>query len=655
MCGISGFINLDRDQSPHALEQTISAMSQTLHHRGPDSAGLWVDAQQGIALGHQRLAIQDLSPSGHQPMHDNSQRYTLVFNGEIYNFNDLKQDLDPHPWRGHSDTEVLLAALTKWGIDQTLQRTVGMFALALWDRHTQTLILARDRMGEKPLYYGWQGRTLLFGSELKPLQKHPQWQGVMDRHALTLYLRHNAIPAPHSIYQGIFKLQPGCYCTFSLQGSQTPCDGKIHTYWSMHQQVQHALQNPFQGDAHEAEKLLADQLHSTVRQQMIADVPLGAFLSGGIDSSLIAAVMQAESSKPIHTFTIGFQEADHDESPYAQAIAQHLGTQHTTLQVTHSDALDMVSTLPTTYDEPFSDSSQLPTLLLAKLTRQHVTVALSGDGGDELFGGYDRYGECMKLWKLINHVPGSMRGIASKMGKAMPPGMWSALLRPASPWLPKKAQGNPGDIVHKVLDLFASPSQAQLYRHMVSHWDRPETLVLGSEEPHSAMLHHWQTLTAADAPIHKMMYVDSLGYLPDDILVKVDRAAMAASLETRVPLLDHRMVELAWTLPLALKRSGEQGKQPLRGLLTRYMPERLFERPKMGFGIPLEQWLRGPLKTWAADLLAPERLQQQGLLNPVPIQQAWQAHQSGQQNLHYPLWDILMLQAWLEHHQPRLA
>ncbi|ABK45718.1 asparagine synthase (glutamine-hydrolyzing) [Magnetococcus marinus MC-1] len=652
MCGISGFYQ--PAASEQELAHNITRMTATLQRRGPDDGGFWLEPSCGLALGHRRLAIQDLSPLGHQPMADASGRYQIVFNGEIYNFLELKQNLErhygPQPWRGHSDTEVLLALIGHSGLEAALAQCRGMFALALWDRQQRILTLARDRLGEKPLYYGRQGDSLLFASELKALRAHPHWQGGVDRHALTLFMRHSTVPAPYTIHPGIHKLQAGCYQRFQWHPEQGMQDlGMIH-YWSMSQVVAHANAHPFDGDETAALQAVEQQLMAIIGRQMVADVPLGAFLSGGIDSSLITAMMQAQSSRPVQSFTIGFAEASHDESAYAQAIARHLGTQHTTLQVTPQDALALVPSLPLIYDEPFSDASQLPTTLLAGLTRQHVTVALSGDGGDELFGGYDRYGESMALWRLRGRVPSPLRRPLARAGRALPSGVWSALLRPVAACLPAKARDNPGDIVHKMMDLLVQPDFAHLYRHMLSHWSDPGNLVVGGHEPPTNLTRGWTQPWRQD-PVAQMMYWDTLLYLPDDILVKVDRAAMWSSLECRIPLLDHRLVELVWSMPMHFKRRDGVPKWLLQRLLGKRVPEALFERPKMGFGVPLERWLRGPLKGWAQDLLAPALLQRQGYLNPEPIARIWRQHQQGSHNWHHLLWDLLMWQAWLAEHE----
>ena len=643
MCGIVGFMNF---HSNAEIKPLLSAMAAAIEHRGPDDVGVWDDPTHGLGLGHRRLSILDLSPAGHQPMTSASGRYTLVFNGEIYNHLDLRKALGEQSWRGHSDTETLLAAFEHWGLEETLKKTVGMFAIAAWDRESATLNLARDRIGEKPLYYGWQNGVFLFGSELKALQKHPSFEGKINRNALTLLLRHNYIPSPHSIYEGIYKLSPGTLL-------KLPHGVKAHNpqpteYWSVSEAVkqgQSTLCSVFEAEAvEELERLLRE----AVALQMVADVPLGAFLSGGIDSSTIVALMQAQSSRPVKTFTIGFNEEGYNEAVHAKAVAHHLGTEHTELYVTPEQALDVIPRLPHLYDEPFSDSSQIPTFLVSQLTRQHVTVSLSGDAGDELFGGYNRYVLAHNLWRKIALMPRAGRRLIAKALTAMSPQTWNMLLSPFQKLTPASLRlANLGDKLHKGAAVLSSNDIDAVYLKLISHWDDPASVVLGAEEP-STLLNGNTHPFAGLGDIQRMMALDAMTYLPDDILVKVDRAAMGVSLETRVPMLDHRVVEFAWRLPLPMKIRNGQGKWVLRQVLYKYVPKELIERPKMGFGVPIDSWLRGPLRDWAEDLLDESRMKQEGFFDPKPIREKWLEHLSGGRNWQYYLWDVLMFQAWLK-------
>ncbi len=607
-----------------------------------------------------------ISPSG---------RYVIAYNGEIYNHLELRRDLEkthfldpsarsPHPqplsprergmgvWRGHSDTETLLAAFEAWGIEATLKKSVGMFALALWDRETRTLTLARDRMGEKPLYYGWVRGALVFGSELKAIRAYPGFDNPIERRALTLFMRHNYVPAPWSIYQNIWKLPPGCWVQFGADaltpGPSPGGRGGVRAYWSLREVAQAGLANPFVGSEEEAVAELDRLLRQSLRGQMLADVPLGAFLSGGIDSSTVVAVMQAMSGRPVKTFSIGFHEGEYDEAQHAKAVARHLGTDHTEWYVTSRDALEVIPKLPTLYDEPFADSSQIPTHLVCKLARRHVTVALSGDGGDELFGGYNRYFWAMALWRRLSRVPLPLRRLAARGIEALSPTAWNRFYGMIEPALPRRLRIRlPGDKLHKAAHLFSASHPEQIYHQLVSHWKNPAALVLGGTEPATPITDSTAWIEGMDFA-QQMMYLDAITYLPDDILVKVDRAAMGVSLETRVPLLDHRLVEFAWRLPLCMKIRNGQGKWLLRQVLYRYVPKELMERPKMGFGAPIDHWLRGPLRDWAEDLLAEDRLKREGFFDPAPIRRRWQEHLSGQRNWQYHLWDVLMWEAWLE-------
>lgn len=621
-------------------------MANAIEHRGPDSDGYWTDPQAGIGLAHRRLAIVDLSPAGAQPMASVSGRYVLAFNGEIYNHLRLREALAHDgkvaaAWRGHSDTETLLAGFEAWGIEETLQRAIGMFAVAVWDRAERVLTLARDRLGEKPLYYGWQGQgsgaAFLFGSELSALRRHPAFAAEVNRDALALYMRHNCIGGEHSIYTGIRKLAPG----HLLSVSTVRPEPVVRAWWSGAEVAARGLAQPFAGSPVQAVDALEALLRDAVAQQMMADVPLGAFLSGGIDSSTVVALMQAQSSRPVRTFSIGFHEEGYNEAEHAKAVAQHLGTYHTEMYVTAQQALDVIPKLPTLYSEPFADSSQIPTFLVSQLARQHVTVSLSGDAGDELFCGYTRYQMTAGMWGKVSRLPRSLRLAAAAVIRALPTGAWDKL----GGVLPASLGARVGDKLHKGAALLGSRSVADLYRGMVSHWADPASVVLGAREP--------ATVLAGAAPdlqglgdVERMMALDMLSYLPDDILAKVDRAAMGVSLETRVPFLDHRVVEFAWSLPLGYKLRNGVTKWPLRQVLYRHVPRELIERPKMGFGVPIDHWLRGPLRDWAESLLSESRLAQEGFFNPAPIRQKWAAHLSGQRNWQYHLWDVLMFQAW---------
>ena len=644
MCGITGFL----DSSIEYPDQTLRRMTDAIVHRGPDDEGHWHDRDAGVALGHRRLSILDLSPAGHQPMHSASGRLVIVFNGEIYNHRQLRGELErlaPRQWRGHSDTEVLLEAFETWGVESAAKRLIGMFAIALWDRRERVLHLMRDRIGEKPLYYGRVGKAFLFASELKSLRCFPGWEGVVDRDALTLLLRHTYIPAPHSIYRGIHKLAPGTILSLPLGAAAIP-----HPvgYWSARECAEQGIARPFQGTERQAADQLDQLLRDAVGQQMEADVPLGAFLSGGVDSSAVVAMMQAQSSRPVRTFTIGFDEKSYNEAEYAKAVAQHLGTAHTELYINASDALGVIARLPKIYDEPFTDSSQIPTFLVSQLTRRHVTVSLSGDGGDELFGGYNRYFWCRDIWRKIGWLsPGSRTAFAKGLRLLSPQG-WDRAFRACSALLPGSLRvPAPGDKLHKLAEIVDVAHPIDMYQQLVSLWQDPQGIVLQSREPKTALTDRSRWISTEDFTL-QMMYQDLVGYLPDDILVKVDRAAMAVSLETRVPFLDHRVVEFAWRLPLDLKIRSGQGKWLLRQVLYRYVPRELIERPKMGFGVPIDSWLRGPLRDWAEELLNEKRLKEEGYFDPAPIRLKWQEHLSGQRNWQYHLWDVLMYQSWLE-------
>jgi asparagine synthase (glutamine-hydrolysing) len=643
MCGIAGFI------SPGLVdpEAICRAMARALLHRGPDDSGYRVYRDVGVGLAHRRLSIVDLSPAGHQPMRSPGGRYEIVFNGEIYNHLAIRRQLHAGGgeavWRGHSDTETLLAAIEAWGMQSALRRCVGMFALAVWDRERRRLTLARDRIGEKPLYYGRSGQAFLFGSELKALQAHPDFQARIDRNCLALYLRHGYVPEPYSIFSGIRRLPPGTTLEVDAQGhSDEPL-----AYWSAAAVTELVPAGQYTGDDGAAIAALDRLLSEAVALQMVADVPLGAFLSGGIDSSLIVALMQKQSLRRVRTFTIGFTEPAYDESPHARAVAQHLGTEHTELLVTPAEAMQVIPRLPSIYDEPFGDSSQIPTFLVAQLARQHVTVALSGDAGDELFGGYTRYAWAKRLWGAMS-AQRRVRKLTASTIRALSPEAWSRLFAYAKPLVPLRWQAaHMGDKLHKFADLIDC-SREELYRTLISHWPAPAQVIHGATEPGTPL-----TDLMAESGNRSfeecMMYWDLMSYLPGDILVKVDRAAMAVSLETRVPMLDHRVIEFAWSLPLRMRVRDGEGKWLLKKVLSRYVPPVLTDRPKTGFGIPIDSWLRGAMREWAEELLDESRLRQDGFFDPAPIREKWQEHVEGGRNWAYWLWDILMFQAWHEH------
>lgn len=648
MCGLVGVYSTSALDGAQLGTSILQAMAGAIAHRGPDSSGQWFDVESGIGLAHRRLAIMDLSEAGAQPMASASGRFVVAFNGEIYNHLALRADLDKgqtkYSWRGHSDTETILAGIEVWGLAATLAKCTGMFALALWDRESRRLFLARDRIGEKPLYYGWQQGVFLFGSELKALRVHPAFCGDIERDSIALFLRHNYIPAPFSIYKGIRKLPAGCFLEVKVVGEgeqETP-----QPYWSLTDAVAMGAANPFAGDHQDAVDELEKLLKDVVRGQMAADVPLGAFLSGGIDSSTIVAIMQAESDRPVNTFTIGFHETGYNEALHAKSVARHLGTEHTELYVTPEQAQAVISLLPSLYDEPFSDISQIPNFLISKLAREHVTVSLSGDGGDELFGGYARYGTANSAWNTMENLPGFMRNRISKSIKMIPVSSWDVFATPIKSFLPMRIR-NVGDKMHKLAELLTPASRAEFYERFMVQWTCSEDVVIGAARPGSIskkLIEQFQE----HQYIESMMFADSITYLPDDILVKIDRAAMGVALETRVPFLDHRIVEFAWSLPLSYKLFNGVAKWPLRQILHKYVPRELIERPKMGFSVPIDCWLRGPLRDWAEELLSESRLRTEGYLNPEPIRKKWTEHISGHRNWQYHLWSVLMFQAWLE-------
>lgn len=648
MCGICGFFS----KSPSSFSDSIFKMNSAISHRGPDDSGTWHDQNMGIVFGHQRLAVIDLSVSGHQPMKSSSGRYMLIYNGEIYNHLDIRKKIEKKfalkKWQGSSDTETLLEAIEVFGFEQTLKEIVGMFAFVIWDKKLRNLILARDRMGEKPLYFGWQGQgdnaVFLFGSELKALKAHPGFKGEVNRDALALLLRHNCIPAPYSIYKDIKKLLPGHFLKLNEADLRSALLPNSKQFWSLTDIAQSGVKNPILKNSQSTISELDKLLRQSIKQQMVSDVPLGAFLSGGVDSSTVVALMQAQSSQPIKTFTVGFNEDGYNEAEQAKAVAKHLGTDHTEIYISAKEAMSVIPKLPSLYDEPFSDSSQIPTFLVSQLAKKNVSVSLSGDAGDELFCGYNRHQISNNIWKKISLLPAPLRKLIGTSLTSLSPQKWNKL----SKWIPGSDSFNSfGDKIHKGANVLDASSLNDLYLKLVSHWENPSDIVLNSKEPATIITDHKFEFQATESQ-QKMMLLDGLTYLPDDILVKVDRAAMGVSLETRIPYLDHRVVEFAWKIPQSLKVREGKSKWILREVLNQYVPKKLFERPKMGFGIPIGTWLRGPLRDWAESLLNEKRLQDEGFFNPDPIRKKWKEHLSEKKNWQYQLWDILMFQAWLD-------
>lgn len=620
-------------------------MAATLVHRGPDDEGVWVDAGAGVALAFRRLAILDLSPAGHQPMVSGDGRFAIVFNGEIYNFRDLRAELEGRgrSFRGTSDTEVILEAASTWGPEETVPRLWGMFALALWDAEARRLLLARDRLGKKPLYVAETPEALLFASELKAIRAHACFDPALDREAIASYLRYGYVPAPQCVYRRARKLRPGWLAIVAADGTI-----QERPYWQLGEVAARGLAEARPVDMDEAAAELDRRLRDAVARRMIADVPLGALLSGGIDSSTVVALMQAQSARPVRTFTVGFAERTFDEADAARAVAVHLGTDHVELRVTPADAQAVVPRLPDIYDEPFGDASQIPTFLISAEARRHVTVCLSGDGGDEVFGGYVRHVWADRLWKRLSPWPPRVRRLGGGLLAAVPPGLAHGAYRAVEPLLPQSwRQRHPAEKLRKLAALAAARTLDGGYLALVSAWPSPERIVPGARGllPFGAV--PWPD-EVSPTGVERMMLLDQATYLPDDILVKVDRASMAVGLEVRAPLLDHRILEWAWRLPQELRVDRGVGKRLLRQVLARYVPPALTERPKTGFGIPVGDWLRGPLRDWAESLLDPGRLAADGLIDPAPVRQTWQEHLRGRQDYSGRLWIVLMLQAWRE-------
>ncbi len=655
MCGITGiFGNLRKEE----FDSSIHEMSATLNHRGPDDAGTWINEENGVAFGHQRLSIIDLSSAGHQPMVSPCGRFTTVFNGEIYNHLQLRDKLNTsankQSWKGHSDTETLVTAFSQWGIEKTLQQLVGMFAIAVWDSKEKRLSLIRDRFGEKPLYYGWSNGVFLFGSELKALQKYKRFSNQIDRGALSLYMKYMYVPTPYSIFRDIYKLEPGCILQID-KGTKPPTlplfapfrdQGINIAHWYSISNMAQAGQKNLITDQNDAVDLIEKTLLESVRSQLISDVPLGAFLSGGIDSSVITALMQKVCKDPVKTFTIGFEESSFNEAIYAKEVSRHLGTEHHELYVTSSDAFKVIPHLPTLYDEPFADSSQIPTYLVSKLARESVTVSLSGDAGDELFGGYNRYLWGSRVWNKVRWMPLIVRQTLGVAINKISVNTWDSIGNS----LPNSSRVSlMGDKAHRMAHRLKNvKSLDDVYHSLVTEGYKEDGLVVNDKAALITKLDNNDIVSGIVDFEHRMMLLDSLTYLPDDILTKVDRAAMGVSLETRIPFLDYRVAELAWRLPLDTKINNGETKWPIRQVLYKYVPKELIERPKAGFAIPVGQWIRGPLREWAADLLNEERIRREGYFNPELVQQLWQQHLSGKYDWTPRLWAILMFQAWLD-------
>ena len=666
MCGIAGALT---QASALDLTGVVETMAACLVHRGPDDGGVWADREAGIALGHRRLAVVDLSVQGHQPMRSANGRYVATLNGEIYNHLAIRAELmkagGAPAWRGHSDTETLLAAFEHWGVEAALAKTVGMFSIALWEVRKRALYLARDRFGEKPLYYGWTGadRAFVFGSELKALRAFPGFANPICREALAQYMRFLCVPSPRSIYQGIFKLEPGCLLTIKgAAPAHAPAQPlrpdteyqslSLRRWWSLSDVVEAGAKDQLTDEA-EAVRMLEQRLADAVKLQTLADVPLGAFLSGGVDSSMIVALMQQQASRPVKTFTVGFEEAEFDESPHARAVARHLGTDHVELFVTAAEAQAVIGRLPAIYDEPFADSSQIPTHMVCRAARRQVTVALSGDAGDELFGGYTRYFWGPRIWNRLAWLPYSVRQALGSAIALVPEAGWDAMSRPVNAVLSGGGGiARVGEKAHKLAARLRSVRDLDdLYLSLVTEWQDPAQVVRsesGAAARFSGIPLESLPEAGADDSQLRMMYRDSIGYLPDDILCKVDRAAMAVGLETRVPFLDHRVAELAWRLPLRMKIREGHGKWALRQVLYKHVPRELIDRPKTGFGIPIGRWLRGPLRPWAESMLDEKRLEREGYFHPAPIRRKWAEHLDRRREHTAGLWAVLMFQSWLE-------
>ncbi len=639
MCGLAGFIS----KTPvNNYEEILLNMGKSISHRGPDDFGIWYDESYNVGLSHRRLSILDLSSTGHQPMVSQTNKYIIVFNGEIYNHLELRRNLENDfgniSWNGHSDTETILMLFEKRGIVNSVELLIGMFAIVVYDLLNKEIYLFRDRIGEKPIYYGFQKDCFVFASELKSFYKHPNFENVIDKKSLALFFKYNYIPCPYSIYKNIFKLEPGSYLIFNIDNFSF----NKHIYWDFEKISIDSSKNKLSLNYEELKDKLNSLIENSVNQQMISDVPIGAFLSGGIDSSLIVSLMQKKSKVPINTFTIGFNEEGYNEAEFAKKIADHLNTNHTELYVDSEEAFSLIRHLPTIYDEPFSDSSQIPTYLVSRLAKSKVTVALSGDAGDELFAGYNRYILANNIWPKIKIIPIFLRRFIYKICTLLSPQNWENILK----FIPfrKLHINNFGDKFYKFLNIINSENKYQLYDKLVSHWDINEGIVLGVDNNQFYNTVKFKNLN----DVERMMATDTVSYLPDDILVKVDRAAMANSLETRVPLLSHEIVEFAWKIPLEYKIKNNKTKIILKDILKTYIPDNLVDRPKMGFGIPLDKWLRGPLKDWAANILSYDKIKEDGILNADLIKSKWDEHLSGKRNWQYHLWDVIVFQLWYQ-------
>ncbi len=638
MCGLVGWIG------ENFKDSTLNKIQLSLSHRGPDDFGKWVDYSKKICLLHRRLSILDISKNGRQPMVSSSKRYVLTYNGEIYNHLDIRKSIKNYKWKSSSDTETLLVGLELWGFKKTLQKIKGMFAFSVFDKELDKLFLIRDRVGEKPLYYGWQGKSFIFSSELKAITKHPSFLKNIDHKILYHFVKHSNIPAPYSIYKGIKKLNPGSFLTFCLKTKNI----KVEKYWNVYDFVP-GKKDLFKGTIEDAQNQLEILIQNSVKQQMISDVPLGAFLSGGIDSSTIVAILQSMSTKPVRTFSIGFENENFNEAPFAKQIATHLKTEHNELYVNPKDVLKVIPDIGEIYCEPFSDSSQIPTYILSKFTKKHVTVALTGDGGDELFGGYNRYLFANQLWSKISSTPIWTREIIKNFSQNLSPEFINLMLSPIKFFLPDNYKINLiGDRVLKGLKIISVKKNLELYKNLISHSNFTDQLLAKNENYQSVIDNNYNDKVFENDFIHKMMIYDFLDYLPNDILVKLDRAAMACSLETRVPFLDRDIIEFAWKLDLGCKIRGDKGKFLIRNILQKYIPKSLFERPKMGFGIPLASWIRGPLRDWAIDLLNEQQLSEEGFFNPKFVKKLLNEHLSGKRNWESVLWDLLVFQSWLK-------
>jgi len=640
--------------SQESLTSWTRHATSALRHRGPDDGGVWIDSKAGIALGHRRLSIIDVSSHGHQPMVSHDDRFVMTYNGEIYNFQELRSALEAIsvPFRGHSDTEVLLAGIVHWGLEETLQRTNGMFALALWDRSSRSLHLARDRFGQKPLYYGWAGKFFVFGSSLAALRQYPDYQKEIDRDAVALLLRHSNIPAPYTIYKNSWKLAPGTSLKLGENELNTQNLPEPTQYWSAEQAALDASDKPIPTSSGKAMVDSLDAILKTaIRKCMVSDVPLGAFLSGGIDSSVVVAIMQTQAKNSVKTFTIGFTDTQYDEAQYANKIAQHLDTEHTDLYVTAQDAQRVIPKLPDIYDEPFADSSQIPTYLVSKLASQQVRVCLSGDGGDELFGGYNRYTWSRNLQLAINSVPLPVRAWGARNLRQVPPHFWDWIYSKARPYAPQNSRLTQlGDKLYKLAEVIDASTKEEMYWRLISQWKYPEEVLRNARE-YQTRSNQWDSWPAMSSFTQQMMMLDTIQYLPDDILVKLDRASMSVGLEARAPLLDHSVFEFAWALPEKLKIQNGAGKWIVKKLLERYIPRHLFDRPKMGFGVPIGHWLRNDLREWAGDLLTNPTLPNDGFFQSDVVNRVWSEHLTGKKNHQHVLWPLLMFQAWLARYE----